>query len=140
MNNEARKEQEFVDEHPYITWCDEPNTANDDGYHELPDGSVTTSKLADGAVTTDKVADKAVTTDKVALGAITTNRVANGTVTTTKIGDGAVTLDKVNIAAVSTQDLTDGTDVTGLANAKNISDYVSSEIDAALEVVANGSY
>lgn len=130
MNDEARKEHEFVDEHPYITWCDEPNTANDDGYHELPDGSVTTSKLA----------DKAVTTDKVALGAITTNRVANGTVTTAKIADGAVTLDKVSITAVSTQDLTDGTDVTGLANAKNISDYVSSEIDAALEVVANGSY
>ena len=100
MNNEARKEQEFVDEHPYITWCDEPNTANDDGYHELPDGSVTTSKLADGAVT----------------------------------------LDKTNIAAITTQDLTDATDVTGLANAKTISNYVDSEIDAALEVVANGSY
>lgn len=95
MNNEARTEQEFVDEHPYITWCDEVNTANDDGYHELPDGSVTTSKLADGAVTGEKIADGAVTGAKLSDWAITESKIADANVTGEKIADGTITAEKL---------------------------------------------
>lgn len=109
MNNEARTEQKFVDEHPYITWCDEPNTANDDGYHELPDGSVTTSKLADGAVTGAKMGDESVNAGAIVDGAVTTAKIADGAVTGAKLGDWAVTTSKIADANVTGDKIADGT-------------------------------
>ena len=75
------------------------------GVDELADGAVETDKLADEAVTAGKLGDLAVLTAKLADLAVTTAKLANLAVTTAKLADGAVTSAKLGNSAVMAQNI-----------------------------------
>lgn len=78
---------------------EELKTMQISGGGDIPDGSVTESKLADGAVSSAKIAD--------------------GAITTAKISNGAVTVDKVDWSGVANHLWTDGTYASGYKASTN---------------------
>lgn len=84
---------------------------------DIPDGSITTTKLANLAVTTAKIANAAITTAKIDDAAITTAKIANLAVDTAKIANASITTAKIadlavtnaKIASLSASKITAGT-------------------------------
>lgn len=62
---------------------------------EIPDGSVTASKLSENSVTTSKIVDGAVLGIKIGDGEVAGNNIKDLSISTAKINDKAVTMEKV---------------------------------------------
>lgn len=77
------------------------------GSPEIPDGSITGSKLADQSIPGSKLSNKTITGTQIADKAITTDILADNSVTTNKIVDGAVTEAKLAPSSVATEKLQD---------------------------------
>ncbi len=75
---------------------------------DIPDGSVTESKIADRAVTTAKLDQDAVDSEHILDGAIQSGEIAANAVTSDKIEDGAVGTAELENSAVSSDKLADG--------------------------------
>ena len=73
------------------------------GDSEIPDGSITTSKIASSAVTTSKIDSNAITTGKI----------NDDAVTTSKIADDAVTPDKISTSTYTSAEQVIGTWIDG---------------------------
>jgi hypothetical protein len=69
---------------------------------DVPDGSITSSKLGSGAVTNIKILDTSVSTSKIADGAVTTPKYADLSITGGKIAAGTITADKLDANALNT--------------------------------------
>ena len=93
--------EQFEDLNPYLVYTDKKNTKYEKGMSNIPDGSVTSTKIASGAVTSDKIASGAVTSDKIASGAVTAGKIASGAVTADEIASGAVTAGKIASGGVT---------------------------------------
>ena len=73
----------------------------------IPDSSVSVTKIRDGAISSGKIATGAVTTEKIADDAISSGKIASGAVTTEKIANGAVSTEKIENYAVGKGQLSD---------------------------------
>lgn len=112
---------------------------------QIPDGSISSSKLANNAVTSAKIAglavltskinNNAVTSAKIASGAVTEDKIASGSVTTSKIADEAVDFDKL---ASGFGALLSGTSPGNVSVASGIGTTYTQIAD--LEITESGTY
>ena len=63
---------------------------------DIPDGSITTTKIADDAITTPKLTALAVTADKIAANSITAAKIVAGTITGDKLAANTITANKID--------------------------------------------
>lgn len=94
----------------------------------VPDSSITASKLGTNAVTTLNIAE----------GAVTSSKIGSGAVGTTQLGLGAVTADKIATGAISSTQLANPYESGSTNTAGIVLDHFESYQD--LTVVLNNSY
>lgn len=89
---------EFNEKADYaVETADEAKTiAQQAAQAQIPDGSITQSKIANGAVGTDQIENNSITGNKLVVGTVTTGYIADNAINTSKLADSAV--NTINIA------------------------------------------